>query len=199
MVNELLTEGLIPMGFNFQQAKQQIYGPTDDTYQNYNPMVNMNDPMVAHAIKKQKEREALSARMQNEQYAKAAATKVLGVCMQAVDNLITGNKRIGFTYEDSIILYNSIKNKCNEILNRSATSINNNILMEQAQVYQNLYANQYSQDVVRYKLEWASNTIGFNTNEGIVKFNPHGLFDIVCEWCNAHQAHGMNTDTMIFG
>lgn len=194
-----INEALIPMGFNFQQAKSQLYGPQSDTYQQYNPMINMNDPMVAHAIKKQKERDALSAKMQNEQYAKAAATKILGVCMQAIDNLITGNKRVGFNYEDSIILYNSIKNKCNEILNQSATSIHNDILIEQAQIYQNLYANQYSQDVVRHKLEWASNTIGFNTNEGIVKFNPHGLYDIVCNWCNAHQAHGINTDTMIFG
>lgn len=198
-MDNIINESLIPMGFNFQQAKQSMYGPTDDTYQNYNPMVNMNDPMVAHAIKKQKEREALSARMQNEQFVKAAATKVLGECMQSIDNLITGNKRIGFTYEDSIILYNSIKNKCNEILNKYATSINNDILIEQAQVYQNLYSNQYSKDVVRYKLEWASNTIGFNTNEGIVKFNPNGLYDIVCSWCYAHQSHGINTDTMIFG
>lgn len=198
MNDNLLTEGLIPMGFNFQQAKTQLYGPTDDTYQNYNPMINMNDPMVAHAIQKRTEREALSARMQNIEYGKAAATKILGICMQAIDNLITGNKRVGFTYEDSIILYNSIKNKCNEILNKSASSIYNDILIEQAELYQNLYITQYSQDVVRYKLEWASNTISFNTNEGIVKFNPHGLYDIVCEWCYAHQSHGINTDVTIY-
>ena len=58
-MDNIINESLIPIGFNFQQAKQSMYGPTDDTYQNYNPMVNMNDQMVAHAIKKQKERESL--------------------------------------------------------------------------------------------------------------------------------------------
>ena len=61
MENELIEEGLIPMNFNFNQAKQSIqgnnytgYGFDDTNSPNFNPMINMNDPEVRPRIMAQK-------------------------------------------------------------------------------------------------------------------------------------------------
>lgn len=192
-MESIVEEGLIPLNYNFNIAKQQV-----TLNQEYNPTLNINDPMVAHAIQKQREREALSNIMQQKANYKGYANMILNELMKAIDQLIIGNTKKGFNYDDSLILLNSIRNKCNEILNTRKLYIDNDIIIEQATLFQSMYENQYVQDCMRYKLKYQSNTISFNSDEGIVKFNPHGLYDIVCDWCNKHQTHNQMSDTMLF-
>ena len=57
MINEdLIDEGMIPMNFDFKQAKQVYQNNLTGQDGEFNPMVNMNDPMVAAqmAAKKKK-------------------------------------------------------------------------------------------------------------------------------------------------
>lgn len=199
---DLIQEGIIPMNFNFQQAKQyytnNFQQKNDDwTSHNFNPNINMNDPEVRAQILAKKKRDEESAKQQRIANFTQYARNILRECSTAVNNLVRGNKRIGFNQTNAEILAASISNKINEILNSKKLQIDNRILIENCNAYQQSLITEYQQNVQRYKLE-NSNSIGYNSENGTVIVNPIWLFEMIKDWTNKNISHQQEGDQMIW-
>jgi len=206
MQESLLEEGLIPMGFNFNQAKQSLnqnninnlqQGFDDWNSPNFNPNINMNDPEINAQILAKKKREEESAKQQRILNFKQYAINILNECLNSVNNLIRGNKKIGFTKSDANLLSISITNKINEILNSRKTQIDNGIILEKCNEFQQLLILEYKQNIKRYNLE-NTDTIGFNTENNVVIVNPIWIFEIIKNWLSVNVAHRQEGDRIIW-
>ena len=200
MKNELIEEGLIPMNFNFNQAKQSIQRNNnfnDPNSPNFNPMINMNDPEVmAQMIAKQK-RDEESAKQQRIANFTQYARNILYECSNAVNNLVRGNRRVGFRKTDADLLAISITNKITEILNSKKLQIDNRIMLENCNAFKQSLSVEYETNVNRYKLE-NKESIGFNSETGTVIVNPCWLFEVVGNWVNINTSHQQEGDQMIW-
>ena len=196
-----LYEGIIPMNFNFNQAKQSIQ--TNYTYtrpDGFDPILNMNDPEVRAQIlakfcQKRDEESTKQQRIANfNQYAR----NIIYECSNAVNNLVIGNRKVGFSKTDADILAISITNKLNEILNSKKLQIDNRIMLENCNAYSSSLLNEYQTNINRYKLE-NNDSIGFNTETGTVIVNPLWMFEVIKNWINQNFSHQQEGDQLIYG
>ena len=204
MNEEMVQEGLIPMNFNFNQAKQSIQGNNytglgfdDPNSPNFNPNINMNDPEVRARIMAQQKRDAESAKQQRIANFTQYARNILYECSNAVNNLVRGNRRVGFRKTDADLLAISITNKITEILNSKKLQIDNKIMLENCNAFKQSLGVEYENNVARYKLE-NKESIGYNSETGTVIVNPNWLFEMVGNWVNANTSHQQEGDQMIW-
>ena len=204
MNEEMVQEGLIPMNFNFNQAKQSIQGNNytglgfdDPNSPNFNPNINMNDPEVRARIMAQRKRDAESAKQQRIANFTQYARNILYECSNAVNNLVRGNRRVGFKKTDADLLAISITNKITEILNSKKLQIDNKIMLENCNAFKQSLGVEYETNVTRYKLE-NKESIGYNSETGTVIVNPNWLFEMVGNWVNANTSHQQEGDQMIW-
>jgi len=204
MNEEMVQEGLIPMNFNFNQAKQSIQGNNytglsfdDPNSPNFNPNINMNDPEVRARIMAQRKRNAESTKQQRIANFTQYARNILYECSNAVNNLVRGNRRVGFKKTDADLLAISITNKITEILNSKKLQIDNKIMLENCNAFKQSLELEYETNVARYKLE-NKESIGYNSETGTVIVNPNWLFEMVGNWVNANTAHQQEGDQMIW-
>ena len=204
MSEQLIDEGLIPMNFNFNQAKQSIQGNNytgsgfdDPNSPNFNPMINMNDPEVRARIMAQKKRDEESAKQQRIANFTQYARNILYECSNAVNNLVRGNRRVGFRKTDADLLAISITNKINEILNSKKLQIDNRIMLENCNAFKQSLKTEYETNVTRYQLE-NKDSIGYNSETGTVIVNPCWLFEMVGNWVNANTSHQQEGDQIIW-
>ena len=204
MNEEMVQEGLIPMNFNFNQAKQSIQGNNytglgfdDPNSPNFNPNINMNDPEVRARIMAQRKRDAESAKQQRIANFTQYARNILYECSNAVNNLVRGNRRVGFRKTDADLLAISITNKITEILNSKKLQIDNKIMLENCNAFKQSLGVEYETNVARYKLE-NKESIGYNSETGTVIVNPNWLFEMVGNWVNANTSHQQEGDQMIW-
>ena len=202
MDNELIEEGLIPMNFNFNQAKQSIqrnnnFSFADPNSPDFNPMINMNDPEVRARVMAQKKRNEESAKQQRIANFTQYARNILYECSTAVNNLVRGNRRVGFRKTDADLLAISITNKITEILNSKKLQIDNRIMLENCNAFKQSLSTEYETNVIRYKLE-NKESIGYNSETGTVIVNPCWLFEMVGDWVNANTSHQQEGDQMIW-
>ena len=202
-MNEILNEGLIPMNFNFNQAKHSIQnnrniqqGFNDWNSPNFNPNINVNDPEIAAQLAANKKRDEESAKQQRIANFTQYARNILNECYTVVNNLVRGNKKIGFNQTNADILAVSITNKINELLNTRKLLIDNNILLENCNAYKQSLITEYQQNIIRYKLE-NTNSIGYNTESGTVIVNPIWLFEVISNWVNKNFSHQQEGDQLI--
>ena len=204
MNEEMVQEGLIPMNFNFNQAKQSIQGNNytglgfdDPNNPNFNPNINMNDPEVRARIMAQRKRDEESAKQQRIVNFTQYARNILYECSNAVNNLVRGNRRVGFRKTDADLLAISITNKITEILNSKKLQIDNKIMLENCNAFKQSLGVEYETNVARYKLE-NKESIGYNSETGTVIVNPNWLFEMVGNWVNANTSHQQEGDQMIW-
>jgi len=204
MNEEMVQEGLIPMNFNFNQAKQSIQGNNytglgfdDPNSPNFNPNINMNDPEVRARIMAQRKRNAESTKQQRIANFTQYARNILYECSNAVNNLVRGNRRVGFKKTDADLLAISITNKITEILNSKKLQIDNKIMLENCNAFKQSLGVEYETNVTRYKLE-NKESIGYNSETGTVMVNPNWLFEMVGNWVNANTSHQQEGDQMIW-
>ena len=204
MNEEMVQEGLIPMNFNFNQAKQSIQGNNytglgfdDPNSPNFNPNINMNDPEVRARIMAQRKRDEESAKQQRIANFTQYARNILYECSNAVNNLVRGNRRVGFRKTDADLLAISITNKITEILNSKKLQIDNKIMLENCNAFKQSLGVEYETNVIRYKLE-NKESIGYNSETGTVIVNPNWLFEMVGNWVNANTSHQQEGDQMIW-
>jgi len=204
MNEEMVQEGLIPMNFNFNQAKQSIQGNNytglgfdDPNNPNFNPNINMNDPEVRARIMAQRKRDAESTKQQRIANFTQYARNILYECSNAVNNLVRGNRRVGFKKTDADLLAISITNKITEILNSKKLQIDNKIMLENCNAFKQSLGVEYETNVTRYKLE-NKESIGYNSETGTVMVNPNWLFEMVGNWVNANTSHQQEGDQMIW-
>ena len=204
MNEEMVQEGLIPMNFNFNQAKQSIQGNNytglgfdDPNSPNFNPNINMNDPEVRARIMAQRKRDEESAKQQRIVNFTQYARNILYECSNAVNNLVRGNRRVGFRKTDADLLAISITNKITEILNSKKLQIDNKIMLENCNAFKQSLGVEYETNVTRYKLE-NKESIGYNSETGTVIVNPNWLFEMVGNWVNANTSHQQEGDQMIW-
>ena len=204
MNEEMVQEGLIPMNFNFNQAKQSIQGNNytglgfdDPNSPNFNPNINMNDPEVRARIMAQQKRDAESAKQQRIANFTQYARNILYECSNAVNNLVRGNRRVGFNKTAADLLAISITNKITEILNSKKLQIDNKIMLENCNAFKQSLGVEYETNVTRYKLE-NKESIGYNSETGTVIVNPNWLFEMVGNWVNANTSHQQEGDQMIW-
>lgn len=200
--NELIEEGLIPMNFNFNQAKQSIqrnnnFDFANPNSPNFNPMINMNDPEVRARVMAQQKRDEESAKQQRIANFTQYARNILYECSTAVNNLVIGNRRIGFRKTDADLLAISITNKITEILNSKKLQIDNKIMLENCNAFKQSLSHEYEMNVNRYKLE-NKESIGFNSETGTVIVNPCWVFETVGNWVNSNTSHQQEGDQMIW-
>ena len=192
------------MNFNFNQAKQSIQGNNytglgfdDPNSPNFNPNINMNDPEVRARIMAQRKRDAESAKQQRIANFTQYARNILYECSNAVNNLVRGNRRVGFRKTDADLLAISITNKITEILNSKKLQIDNKIMLENCNAFKQSLGVEYETNVTRYKLE-NKESIGYNSETGTVIVNPNWLFEMVGNWVNANTSHQQEGDQMIW-
>lgn len=198
---DMIQEGLLPMNFNIQQAKQAIQ-KNNLTGQDgqFNPMINMNDPEVAARFAAQKKRDEESARQQRIENYKQYSRNILYKVSNAVLNLIKGNAHPNFTEQNQKLLQISIENKIYEILNENKLQIDNNILLSTYMENMVFLRDEYSKNISIHKFESNSvSTIGYNSETGVVMANPDYIYGIVHKWCVEHRSHYQENDQMIFG
>ena len=189
--NYVIQEGLLPMNFNIQQAKQAIQ-KNNLTGQDgqFNPMINMNDPEVAARFAAQKKRDEESARQQRIENYKQYSRNILFKVSNAVLNLIKGNAHPNFTEQNQKLLQISIENKIYEILNENKLQIDNNILLNTYLVMLVFQRDEYNKYTNIHKFESSSiSTIGYNSETGIIMANPDYIYGIVHKWCVENKSH----------
>lgn len=195
----IINEGLLPMNFNFQQAKQRVnqqhpssYPPgfDDPNSPNFNPMINMNDPEVRAMVDAQRKRDEESAKQQRIENYKQYSRNILFKVNNAVLNLIKGNAHPNFTEQNQRLLQISLENKIYEILNENKLQIDNNILLNVYLEMLIFQRDEYSKYVNIHKFESNSiNTIGYNKETGVVMANPDYIYGIVHKWCVENRSH----------
>lgn len=204
---DIVQEGLLPMNFNIQQAKQRVnqqysssYPPgfDDPNSPNFNPMINMNDPEVRAQVDAQRKRDEESNRQQRIANYTQHARNILYKIINGVNNLIKGHSHPNFTESNQQMLCISISNKVNEILNENKLNIDNNILLNILLENQVFMKEEYYMNIKRYNLI-NTETVGYNSKTGQLMINPDYLFDIIKEWVNENFAHYHQDDQMIFG
>jgi len=193
---DILQEGLLPMNFNFKQAKQTYYQNLTGQNGQFNPMVNPNDPMVAAELAAKQKRDEESARQQRIENFKQHSRNVLYKVINGVNNLIKGHSHPNFTESHQQLLCISISNKINEILNENKLLIDNRIILEMLVEMHVFMKEEYSANIKRYNLI-NTTTCGFNPESGIVMINPDYLFDIVRKWVVENTSHYQEGDQMI--
>lgn len=204
---DMVQEGLLPMNFNIQQAKQRVnqqypssYPPgfDDPTSPNFNPTINMNNPEVRAMVDAHRKRDEESNRQQKIANYTQHARNVLYKIINGVNNLIKGHSHPNFTESNQQMLCISISNKVNEILNENKLIIDNNILLNVLLESEVFMKEEYIMNIKRYNLI-NTETVGYNSKTGQLMINPNYLFDIVKEWVNENFAHYHQDDQMIFG
>ena len=204
---DMIQEGLLPMNFNIQQAKQRInqqypssypQGFDDPTSHNFNPTINMNNPEVRAMVDAQRKRDEESLKQQRIANYTQHARNVLYKIINGVNNLIKGHSHPNFTESNQQMLCISISNKVNEILNENKLIIDNNILLNVLLESEVFMKEEYIMNIKRYNLI-NTETVGYNPETGQLMINPNYLFDIVKEWVNENFAHYHQDDQILFG
>lgn len=149
-----INEGLIPMNFNFNAVKQQL---THNNKQN-----DDNDVYFANV-------------------SPVSPILVMNDVMRIIDRNITKYSKIGFNDEDSLFLYNTIKSEIKDLLYSKINRIDKFKLLEQAEHFYHLYKDSYKYDVECYNLNINYKSIYYNSDNGIVRFNPFDFYSIVSE------------------
>lgn len=200
---DILQEALLPMNFNFQQAKSRIQQSTqylpgfdDPNSPNYNPMINMNDPMVRAQVDAQRKRDEESAIQQRIENFRQHSRNVLYKVINGVNNIIKGHSHPNFTESHQQLLLISISNKVNEILNENKVLIDNNIILNTLLEMQVFMKEEYSTNIKRYNLI-STETVGYNSETGQLMINPDYLFDIVRKWVTENISHYQQGDQII--
>jgi len=200
---DILQEGLLPMNFNFQQAKSRIQQPAsylqgfdDPNSPNFNPMVNMNDPMVRAQVDAQRKRDEESAKQQRIENFKQHSRNILYKVINGINNLIKGHSHPNFTESNQQLLLISISNKVNEILNENRLLIDNKIILDTLLEMQVFMKQEYSTNIKRYNLI-CTETVGYNSETGTLMINPDYLFDIVRKWVVENTSHYQEGDQII--
>lgn len=187
---DMIQEGLLPMNFNFKQAKQVYQNNLTGQDNQFNPMVNLNDPMVAAQMAAKKKRDEESARQQRIENYKQYSRNILYKVNNAVLNLIKGNAHPNFTEQNQKLLQISIENKIYEILNESRLQIDNNILLNTYIENLVFLRDEYNKYKDIHKFESSSiSTIGYNSETGVVMANPDYIYGIVHKWCVENRSH----------
>ena len=206
---DMIQEGLLPMNFNIQQAKQRVnqqypssYPPgfDDPNSPNFNPMINMNDPEVRAQVDAQRKRDEESLKQQRIENYKQYSRNILWKVGNAVLNLIKGNAHPNFTEQNQQLLQISLENKIYEILNENKLQIDNNILISTYLTVLPFQRDEYNKNITIHKFESTSvSTIGYNSESGVVMANPDYIYGIVHKWCIEHTSHYQEDSQMIFG
>lgn len=200
----ILQEALLPMNFNIQQAKQNIQqrgqsftpGFDDPNSSNFNPSINMNDPMVAAQVAAQKKRDEESARQQRIENFKQYSRNIIYKSFNAVNNLIKGHSHPNFTESHQQLLLISIENKVREILDENKLQIDNRILLEVMNEMLGYIKQEYATNVQRYNLV-NTDKVGYNSETGTVMLNPEYLYNILAKWVSEHKMHYQENDQMV--
>ena len=197
-INEenIIEESMIPMNFDFKQAKQVYQNNLTGQDGEFNPMVNMNDPMVAAQMAAKKKRDEESAKQQRIENYKQHSRNILYKVITSINNLIKGHSHPNFTESHQQLLCISITNKVKEILNENKLLIDNKILLNTLLEMQVFMKEEYSTNIKRYNLMNTS-TCGFNPETGTVMINPDYLFDIVRKWVSENTMHYQEGDEII--
>ena len=200
MTEDLIQEGLLPMNFNFKQAKQTYQNNLTGQDGQFNPMINMNDPEVAARFAAQKKRDEESIRQQRIENFKQYSRNILFKVNNAVLNLIKGNAHPNFNETNQRLLQISIENKIYEILNENRLQIDNNILLNTYLEMLVFQRDEYSKYTNIHKFEADSiSTIGYNSETGVVMANPDYIYGIVHKWCIENKSHYQEDNEIIFG
>lgn len=197
-INEenIIEESMIPLNFDFKQAKQTYQPNLTGQDGEFNPMINMNDPMVAAQMAAKKKRDEESAKQQRIENYKQHSRNILYKTITSINNLIKGHSHPNFTESHQQLLCISITNKVNEILNENKLLIDNKILLNTLLEMQVFMKEEYSTNIKRYSLINTS-TCGFNPETGIVMINPDYLFDIIRKWVTENTMHYQEGDEII--
>lgn len=148
-----INEGLIPMNFNFNAAKQQLnQNHTQDDDEFYFVNVSPVSPIL-----------------------------VMNDVMRIIDRNIEKYSKVGFNDEDSLFLYNTIKSEIKDLLQSKINRIDKFKLLEQAEHFYHLYKDSYKYDVECYNLNRNYKSIFYNSDNGVVRFNPSDFYYIVSE------------------
>lgn len=201
---DILQESLLPMNFNIQQAKQNIQqrgqsftpGFDDPNRPNFNPSINMNDPMVAAQVAAQKKRDEESARQQRIENFKQYSRNIIYKSFNTVNNLIKGHSHPNFTESHQQLLLISIENKVREILDENRLQIDNRILLEVMNEMLGYIKQEYATNVQRYNLV-NTDKVGYNSETGTVMLNPEYLYNILAKWVSEHKMHYQENDQMV--
>lgn len=189
-MNDYIDEGLLPMNFNFNN-KRNINGQNNQ----FNPSINLNDPMVQVELIAKKKRDEESARQQRivnyTQYARNIIYKI----MNCVNNIIVGHRNSTFSENNEKLLCISIENKINELLRENKLYIDNNIFVQVINEMQHFAKEEYQSNIKRYNLQYTSK-VAFNKDTLLV--NPDFTFGIIFKWLNENIMHSQYTDELIF-
>lgn len=109
---------------------------------------------------------------------------ILNKLIKGIDSLIYGNSHPGFTIDESVILENSILNKCYEILNNNKSYINGETLLSQVQQYNIMYYPIYIDNCNSNNITNTTTYLSFNQEAGKIFFNPASLQNIIYNWLN---------------
>lgn len=187
---DMIQEGLLPMNFNFKQAKQVYQNNLTGQDGQFNPMINMNDPEVAARFAAQKARDEESARQQRIENYKQYSRNILYKVNNGVLNLIKGSAHPNFNETNQRLLQISIENKIYEILNENRLQIDNNILLNTYIENLVFLRDEYCKNITIHKFESKSvATIGYNSETGVVMANPDYIYGIVHKWCVENRSH----------
>lgn len=160
-----LDEGIIPMNFNWR-SNQPIQQGYQYNQQTSTDIFKYNDYSVV----------------------------ILNKLIKGIDNLIYGNARVGFSIAESIVLENSILNKCYEILNQNKRYIDRESLLKQIQQYEIMYSPIYNENCS--DITNTTNYLSFNSITGKVYFNPASLQNIVYSWLNENGFVNSNVNVI---
>lgn len=148
-----INEGLIPMNFNFNAAKQKLnQNHTQDDDEFYFANVSLVSPIL-----------------------------VMNDVMRIIDRNIGKYSKVGFNDEDSLFLYNTIKSEIYDLLKSKINRIDKFKLLEQAEHFYHLYKDSYKYDVEFYNLNRNYKSIYYNSDNGVVRFNPSDFYSIISE------------------
>lgn len=179
-----IDEGIVPMNFDW---RSEINKPQRSN-------VTLDDIFITQDPNKEIRNKIKS----NEMQYRNNANMILGTCITAANNLIIGNSRKGITETDISILQNSIYNKIYEILNGYSQQIDNGILLEQIRYAANIYYNEYQQNCIRNGIKCSTDMLAWNSDNGVIMFNPRFIVSIVEAWTNSNCSHIRENDIAIF-
>lgn len=178
-----LDEGIIPMNFNFNQAKQAMTKTIDN---NINHHLLNPDAVITPEP---------DTKLELERKYRMYARQLLNTVYNVITNMIKGHTSSSFNEDKAYLLEISIENKINEILNGHSQQINNEYILEELRNVQNITRIEYHTNIQRYGLNDLGK-IAYNTN-GVIIVNPDFLYDIVQKWVYEHTSHTLETDQFI--
>ena len=178
-----LDESIIPMNFNFRQAKQTMAEPVDN---NINHHLLNPDAVIQHEP---------DQKLELERKYRMYARQLLNHIYNIANNIVKGHTTSSFNEDKAYLLEISLENKIVEILNGYSQQIHNDYILEELRNTQNITRSEYYTNIQRYGLNNLGK-IAYNIN-GVIIINPYFLYDIVQKWVYEHTSHTLETDQFI--